>query len=375
MKKTYILFTILILSIMPLFSQSEHWSKIFKVGLPALDDHKYFPKDTLIANAPRPLALSKKYNKKEIPKALLARMMFMRTTGFLVLKDNEILHEEYWLNYDKDSVTNSFSMAKSIVSLLVGVAIGEGKIQSVNQKVMDFLPQFSKGLDTSLRIIDLLTMSSGSSWSEDFTNPNSDIVKAYYGSDLSSLIKKTYTEKEPGKEWCYQCGNTVILSLLLEAATGQKIYEYAQEKLWTPLGATHNAYWGKDKETGITKAFCCFYATPRDFAKIGLLILNKGKVNGKQIIPKEYIEQATQPASWATFRKKPVEFFGFHLWLVTYKKQKIPYLSGVLGQYVFIFPDQNAVVVRVGEMINALSVQPTTPDVPLYLNVASKLLR
>lgn len=373
MKKYFVLFSLIIIT-MPLFSQPEHVAKFLKCGLPKLDDYNCFDRDTVKATNSIEWKLSIKYNKKEIPKRFLAQMMIMRTASFLVIKDGEILHEEYWLNFDKDSVMNSFSVSKSIVSLLVGVAIQEGHIQSINQKVKDFLPQFSEGLDSTLTIIDLLSMSSGTNWTEEFANPMSDIAVAYYGSSLDSLMKKTHLEKESGKNWHYQCGNTVILSMILEKATGVKIYKYAQEKLWTPIGATHDAYWGKDKPGGMTKAFCCFYATPRDFAKLGLLVLNKGKVNGKQIVPAEYIDVITQPADWLKYKKKPVDFYGLHFWLVDFHKKKIPYMSGVLGQYIFIFPEQNAVVVRFGEMLNELRIQPVHPDVPLYLKVADKFI-
>ncbi len=360
---------------MPIFSQQEHIAKFLKCGLPKLDDYKCFDVDTIEAKNPLHWELSDDYNTAVIPKRFLAQMSFMRTSAFLVIKDEKIFYEQYWLNFNTDSVMNSFSVSKSIVALLVGIAIGEGKIQSINQKVKDFLPEYSEGLDSSLRIIDLLSMSSGLSWSEEFANPMSDIAIAYYGSSLDSLMDKTHCKETPGKSWNYQCGNTVILSMIIEKATGKKIYDYAEEKLWTPLGATHNAYWGKDKPDGITKSFCCFYATPRDFAKLGLLVLNKGKFNGQQIVPAEFLEAAIQPAEWLTHKKKSVDFYGLHFWVTKFYNQSIPYFSGAFGQYIFIFPKQNAVVVRFGEMLNEISIQPLPPDVPLYLKVSNKILK
>ncbi|MBN2892400.1 MAG: serine hydrolase [Bacteroidales bacterium] len=374
MKKEIKILLFIIITTMPLFAQQDHIAKFLKCGLPKLEDYKCFDYSTIEATNPIEWELSDDYNKKQIPKRFLAQMAFMRTASFMVIKDGKILHEEYWLNYTENSKMNSFSVAKSIVALLVGIAIKDGKIQSINQKVKDFIPYYSDGLDSNLTIIDLLSMSSGTNWTEEFANPMSDIAIAYYGSSLDSLMIKTHLEESPGNKWHYQCGNTVILAMILEKATGQKIYEYAQEKLWTPLGTTNDAYWGKDNPDGMTKAFCCFYATPRDFAKLGLLVLNNGKFNGQQIVPAEFIEAATQPANWLTYKGKPVDFYGLHFWLVNFHKKKIPYMSGVFGQYIFIFPKQNAVVIRFGEMLNELKIQPIHPDVPLYLKVADKFI-
>lgn len=359
---------------MALFTQPEHVRKFLKCGFPRLDDYKNFDFDTIKASNSILWKKSENYNKTQIPTKYLPQIKIMRTAAYLVIKDEQILHEEYWLNFNKDSVMNSFSVAKSIVALLIGVAIQEGKIKSINQKVKEFLPNFSKGLNYKIRIVDLLSMSSSLSWNEDFANPNSDIVKAYYGTSLKKLICESYIEETPGKKWHYQCGNTVVLAMILEKVTGIKINEYVEQKLWVPLGATHDAYWGKDKPNGLTKAFCCFYATARDFAKLGLLVLNKGKYKGQQIVSSEFIKAIAQPADWLTFRQKPVDFYGLHFWLADYHNKKIPYFSGVLGQYIFIIPEQNAVVVRFGEMVNELRIQPYPLDVQMYLKVADSIL-
>ncbi len=360
---------------MPLLPQTEHIQKFIKCGMPGLSDYKCFDNDTVRALNPIELDTAENYNTGEIPNRFMARMLLMRTSAYLVIKDNKVLYEQYWFGFDKDSVMNSFSVAKSIVALLVGVAIKEGKIQSINQYVCDFLPQYTQLTNSELRIVDLLSMGSGSGWSEDFANPMSDIAIAYYGTSLDSLMENYKIVDKPGTNWKYQCGNTVLLSLVLEAATGEPIYKYAEEKLWTPLGATHDAMWGKDKPDGMTKAFCCFYATPRDFAKLGLLVLNQGYYNGQQIVSKEYIQAVTSPATWLKHRKKPVDFYGLHFWLVEHKKEQIPYFSGMFGQYIFVMPNENAVVVRFGEMLNELSIQPLPPDVPLYLKASDRILK
>jgi len=373
MKRIFVI-TLLFLSSMPLFTQPEHITNFFKCGFPKLDDYKCFDCDTIKAQNPIEWELSEEYNKITIQKRLLARMAIMRTAAYLVIQDGKILFEEYWLNFDQNSKMNSFSVSKSIVALLIGIAIEERKIESINQKVKDFIPYFSQGKDSLLTIIDLLSMSSGLNWSEEFANPMSDIIIAYYGNSLDSLIRGSQVEETPGKKWNYQCGNTLLLTDILEKATGKKVYDYAQEKLWIPLGSTNDALWGKDSSSGTTKSFCCFYATPRDFAKLGLLVLNKGKFNGKQIVSEEYINIITTPSKWLKYKNKNVDFYGLHVWLVPQKK-KIPYFSGMFGQYVFIIPEKNAVVVRFGEMLNELTIQPLPQDVKLYLKVAERILQ
>lgn len=374
-KKIIFVVILLIILTMPAFSQPEHIQRFFKCGFPKLNDYECFYNDTIKATEPKPLEYAFGANYYELPRRLHAQMAIMRTMSFLVIKDNKVVYEKYWLGADRNSKFNSFSVAKTIVGLLLGIAVDEGKIQSVNQRVSDFLPNMASDKDTSLRIIDLLTMSSGTSWSEDFANPFSDIVTAYYGFNLDSLIDNDHVTETPGKTWKYQCGNTLLLSKVIESATGVPISKYVEEKLWVPLGAQHDALWSRDKENGSTKAFCCFYATTEDYAKLGLLVLNKGFYNGKQIVSKTYIEQMIQPAKWLDYHGKSVDFYANHIWLVKHNKETIPYFSGMFGQYIFIFPKENAVVVRFGEMFNELRIMPLPLDVPLYLKVADKILR
>ncbi len=374
MKKTILLLSIIFLSVCS-YSQPEHMKNFLRCGFPRLSDYHCYNYDTI--NAPNPHALTKSsdYNQSQIPFRLERKMRIMRTAAYLVIKDDKIIYENYWVHKDRDSILNSFSVAKSIVSLLVGIAIDQGKIKNINQKVVTILPWFNQGMDTTLRIIDLLTMSSGLNWNEDFANPMSDVAKAYYGDYLDSLIREVHVVKTPGKTWKYQCGNTVILALILEKVTGEPIYKYAEQKLWIPIGATHTAYWGKSSRNGLTKAFCCFYATPRDFAKLGLLVLHKGFYNGKQIVSKRYINEVITPANWLKYKNKKVNFYGLHFWLVKHHGEYLPYFSGMFGQYIIIFPRENAVVVRFGEMINQLGVESVPPDLKLYLKAADKLLK
>ena len=358
------------------FSQPDYWQKILNCGFPKLSDYKCFKYDTIKKSQNQFfLKKSDNYNSYFFNRRLSNRFRLMQTKSFLVVQDDKIIYEKYWNKYTKDSVMNSFSVAKSIVAILLGIAIDQGKINSIDDKVYQYLPWFNQGMDTLETIKDLLSMSSGLSWKEEFADPFSDIAQAYYGEHLDSLIRATHVVSKPGKKWDYQCANTVLLSLIIEKATGMRLPVYAEKYLWQPLGASHDAFWGKSGN--ITKAFCCFYATARDFAKLGLLILHKGKFNGKQIVSAGYIKNVIKPATWLTYGKKEksVDFYGLHFWLIKFNNKYYPYFSGMFGQYIIILPEYNAVVVRTGQMLNELQILPVPPDIKFYLKATMKIVK
>ncbi len=359
------------------FSKEElkYLNNITHCGIIHLTD--YYCQDywTLDAKNPKPIPNSKYYNDFEIKKADSLAMALARTTAFIVIKDDSIIYEQYFLGFDSTQIMNSFSMAKTITSLLIGKAIDLGYIKSLDEPVNKYIPWMNTAKDSLLRIRDLLNMASGLNWSEDFLNPLSDIAKAYYGYPLDKLLKTIHVKKTPNKRWHYQCGNYILAGLIIEKASGMSLGDFTQKYLWTPLGATHYAYWGKDKISGYPRSFCCFYATARDFAKLGLLVLHKGYWNGQQIIPEDYIEQMFTPAKQLKYKLfRHNDFYKLGLWIYPHKKYKAYYFAGVLGQYIFILPEQNAVIVRLGQMLNQLNVMRIPPDVPLYLKIGTEIL-
>jgi len=206
--------------------------------------------------------------------------------------------EAYWDGYGKDSYSNSFSMAKSIVSLLVGCAINDGYIRSIDDPVGNYLPEFAEGDKAKITIKHLLTMSSGLSWDESYSTLFSLTTKGYYGNNLSQLVLNQTVVKEPGKTFEYRSGDTQLLSLIIEKATGETLSDYASEKIWTKVGAEHDALWCLDRNDGVEKAFCCFNSNARDFARFGQLVLNQGMWNGEQIVPASYLAEALTPATY-----------------------------------------------------------------------------
>lgn len=315
-----------------------------------IDDYRIFENRTVEAGSPVPWSVSPRCNEKEVPEEASRLMTELKTTAFLIVKDNRIIYEKYYKGYEKDSISNSFSAAKSIVSLLVGIALDEGSIRSINAPAGDYLPEFSQGPAAQVTIRDVLTMSSGIEWDESYSSLFSVTTKSYFGNDLDGLVRGLKVIEIPGRRFNYQSGSTQMLGLIVMKATGKTLSEYASEKLWRPLGAGKAALWSLDRKDGTEKAFCCFNSTARDFARIGQLVLNGGTFAGKRVVSAEYIRQATSPAAWLTDDAgKPVDFYGYQFWIMHHRGLTIPMARGILGQYIIIIPQKKAVIVRLGE--------------------------
>jgi len=345
-------------------------------GKPNIDDYKIFHNRTIQAGEYHPWQIAKDYNQFEMSSKTRSIIEQYKPVAFLVIQDEKIKYEEYWDGYDAHSLSNSFSAGKSIVGLLIGIALDEGKIKSLDQPVGDFLPVFKKGRNAELTIRDLLTMSSGLNWDEAYSSPFSMTTVAYYGEDLPGLINSLEVIETPGKEFDYLSGNTEVLAMIIEAATGKRMADYTSEKIWKHIGARYDALWCLDSEDGMEKAYCCFNSNARDFARFGQLVLNKGKWNDNQIISEAYLKEATSPASYLIDKKdkKPISFYGFQWWIIHYKGHTIPYMRGILGQYVFAIPDKNAVVVRLGHERSKEYIGHHTKDVNQYLDAAFEML-
>lgn len=340
----------------------------FRLG-PSISEYPIFPNRVVKTGKPMPWPISSHYNKKDIPKEYLPDFKKYGTVAYVVIKNDSLYHEQYWDGYSDTSHSNSFSMAKSFVSILIGVAIEEGKIKSVDEPVSDFIPQFKTGMDSLLTIKDLLMMSSGINFNESYINPFAYPAEAYYGSDLMKVTLSYKVTTTPGKEFKYLSGNSTILGYIITKATGMSLSDYASEKLWQPMGAEHPAFWSTDHKGGMEKAYCCFNSNARDFARIGELYLNGGRWKDsvemirhqsqslitlspdtvttptavwhyQQIVPEDYVRASTSP--------KLVPYYGYNWWIIKCEGHTIPYCRGILGQYIFVIPDKHMVVVRLG---------------------------
>ncbi|HEX4888396.1 MAG TPA: serine hydrolase [Luteibaculaceae bacterium] len=294
----------------------------------------------------------------------------MGTTGMLIAEGDTIVMKQFWEGHTDSTLSNSFSMAKSVVAMLVYIAQSEGLIPSIDDKVSRYLPEFATDGRDSITLRHLISMSSGLAWSESGGNPLSDNAKAYYGTDLSELVLHMPYESTPGVAFDYKSGNTALLALCLRRATGVTLAEYAAEKLWRPMAASYPAYWSTD-EKGVEKSYCCIYGTLSDFAKIGRLLLDSGKVGNQVILPANYFADAFQPAPLQTVDGKlNTRYSSASLWLVTYKGKVYPYLRGILGQYVLLLPEKNAVVVRVGHKRDEVDEEGHPKDIYRYIAIA-----
>lgn len=291
---------------------------------------------------------SSMFNRYQLSEAEEKNLAQIGTTSFLVMQADSLIFERYWENHDSIQVSNSFSAAKTVIALLIGIALEEGKIKSLDDSIGKYLPAYRQVGKNKVTIRDLLYMASGLNWEESGKDPFSHNAESYYGSNLLDLVNSLKLVSEPGKIFKYQSGNSQLLGFVLEAATGQNISEYCQNKLWKQIGATSPAHWSLDKEGGDEKAFCCLYATTRDFARVGELILNEGRLGDKQIISEAYMKEMCMPAPLTTEEGIANTRYGMHIWLTTYKGKKVIYCRGILGQYVAAIPEDNLVFVRTG---------------------------
>jgi CubicO group peptidase (beta-lactamase class C family) len=298
----------------------------------------------------------------------------MQTGAFVVIKNDSMIHEQYWDGLGPDTRSNSFSMAKSFVGMLTGVALKEGAIKSLDQPVSDFLPEFKEGDNAKLTIRHLLTMSSGINFDEDYVSPFAYPAQAYYGSDLHKLTYGYKVSEEGGKVFKYLSGNTELLGFVLQKATGKTLSEYMSEKIWKPIGAKNDALWSLDAKDGMEKAYCCFNSNAPDFARLGQLYLDSGKWNGQEIIPAEYVAQAVVPAPLNDVDGKKVDNYGYHWWIIpNYKGHYVFYARGILGQYIACIPDQNMVVVRLGSKREKKVMGNHPIDLDYYLDAALQM--
>lgn len=338
-----------------------------------ISDYKIFKNREIKTGKIQEWKLSDKYNNYNLSSEDSLLHDKYQSVAFLVIKDTTLLYEAYWDNYSEKSYSSSFSMAKSVVGLLIGIAIDEGLISSVNDPVSKYIPEF-KNKTYQITIRDLLTMSSGLEWDESYFNPFSVTTKAYYGRGLNKLVLKAKSTNIPAKEFEYITANPQLLSIILKNVTGKSISEYTSEKLWKPLGAENAATWSLDTDKGNEKAFCCFNSNARDFARLGQLILNKGRWNTSQIISEKYLNEALSPATYLVDKKdNPVNFYGYQWWITKYNNQKVHYARGILGQYIISIPHKNMVIVRLGHKRDKEKLNSHPKDLFKYIDLALKI--
>ena len=317
-----------------------------------IDDSEFFYNSVVAASNPKKIPNAVGYKKINISNKLNQLLEKTKSVAFLIVKDDSINFEKYWDFGSVNSKTNSFSMAKSITSILVGCAIDDGFIEGANQRVVDFFPKISNQGGGGVKIAHLLQMSSGMEWVENYKRPLSVTARAYYGTNLKKLMLGRRFSTEPGTIFHYKSGDTQLLGLILEKATGKSVADYAGERLWTRIGATNSALWSLDYNGGVEKVFCCFNSSARDFSKLGLLVLNDGVLHGDTIVSPNYIRWMVSPISLFDRSGKKTTHYSNSWYYAKVLDKEIIYARGFLGQYIVVIPEINLVFVRLGKKEN-----------------------
>ncbi|MEM6583090.1 MAG: serine hydrolase [Pseudomonadota bacterium] len=272
-----------------------------------------------------------------------AYMQDQRSAGLVILHDGKVRLEKYGLDFDDQGRWTSFSVAKSITSTLVGAAIKDGYIESIDDKVTDYIPDLRGSAYDDVSIKQLLTMSSGVRWNEDYEDQDSDVArfnmhKAEPGVDLTvSYMRQLKRDVPAGSKWLYNTGETNLIGVLVSSATGKSLSDYLSEKIWVPYGMQQDASWLLGS-TGHEISGCCVQAATRDFARFGQFTMDGAKVNGESIVPDDWFELATRKQRDIGY---PGEGYGYQWWTfddVTYAAQ------GIFGQAIFIDPQRKLVI-------------------------------
>lgn len=369
-----------------------HIGRMVVWNYPDFDDHRKFPSRTIHPDTSRKSSTfrfprkqkdtASDYAPQQIeidgqPRDFDSLLQAQNTAAFLIIKNDTLFYEKYFEGYDQGTLMNPFSVTKSLVSALVGIAIDEGHINGVGQKVSDFIPELEeKGFD-EVTIEHLLDMKSGLKFTENYRAPSS-VAKFYYGRNLEKFLRKLELEHPPGDTFQYQSANTQLLGEIVERATGQTLSQYLQTRLWQPMGMEHPAEWSLDREGGTEKAFCCLNARAIDWARFGRLYLNEGRWQGRQFIPQKWIERSTSITRpdqkfnyynhwWHCVIRRPVSeaydstMVGMDKKLIRAKDQQgnrrkfvlSPcgdyYAEGHLGQYIYLAPEADLMILRFGE--------------------------
>lgn len=274
-----------------------------------------------------------------------------RVSGLLAIKDGEVVIEEYQLGNTEDTRWMSMSIAKTITATLIGAAIKDGYIESLESPIVNYIPQLRGTAYDGVTVRQILQMTSGVGWDETYTNPESDrrdLLEAQISQEPGRMLEvmaNLSRVAEPGTRWNYSTGETQVAAQLLQAAIGRPISEYLSEKIWANMGMESDANWWLDSPDGIEVGGSGFSATLRDYGRFGLFLLNNGVVNGESLLPEGWLAQATKPN---VIDGNEIEY-GFMVWPAMVEEGSISEgayaAEGIFGQWVHVNPAENVVIV------------------------------
>ncbi|HEX3365498.1 serine hydrolase [Phenylobacterium sp.] len=272
-----------------------------------------------------------------------AYMQAYRVSGLLVLKDGKIVLEKYALGRKPTDRWTSFSVAKSVTSTLVGAAIQDGKIRSIDDPVTRYVPELKGSAYEGVTVRQMLMMSSGVKWNENYTDPNSDVAKAGGSvtepgiNPMVSYLRKLPRANPPGTKWNYNTGETDLVGVLISKATGEGLAQYASEKIWKPYGMERDAVWMTDPG-GQERGGTGISMTLRDYARLGLFIAGGGVAHGKKVVPNWWVADAT---------KREIDNglggYGYFWWI---RPNGAYEAVGIFGQSITTFPNEHLIIVQ-----------------------------
>ena len=280
------------------------------------------------------------YNYKDKKYSIEDFIQAFKVAGLIVIRDGKILHESYNFGNNEESRWVSFSVTKSVTSMLLGAAIKDGFINSVKEPLVSYLPQLKGSHYEDVSIEQILHMSSGVAWNEDYNDPNSDvsIASALNSSKLYDYLSSLGASSKPGSKFNYNTAETNLIGGLVRSAIGNNLSGYLEKKIWKPFGMEFDANWLLDYDYNLELGGCCISATLRDYARIGIFALNNGILKNKiNILPEKWMEQSTTPS-------RNLEYYGYQWWLDGSDYNSF-YADGIFGQFIWIDPDSKTIVV------------------------------
>jgi CubicO group peptidase (beta-lactamase class C family) len=347
-----------------LFTSNSQWARVIAWLDSDVDDYKKFPMRT-ISNAAPPFyfqtpssamqlrstsvfaPLTYPPNGRTSPQDLPQFLKRTDTAAFIVIKNDVLLYEGYFNGYDHNSIVTSFSIAKSFVSALVGIAISEGYINSVEDSITKYVPELLQKDPRykNINLRHLLSMSSGIRYKE-YGMPWSDDAATYYSPNLRTVAISSPIVDEPGKVFHYNNFHPLLLGLVLERTTGSLVSQYLADKIWKPLGMEVPGSWSLDSQwSGFEKLESGINGRAIDFAKFGRLFLNRGNWSGRQLIQKEWVNESTRRDTTTD----PALHYQYFWWVNPKVTDKHHFFAaGKHGQYIYIVPEQNLIFVRFG---------------------------
>lgn len=317
-----------------------------------IDDYVDFDNRTIRAGEPITWQKHPDFDQVVLTPTLQNALDTDETVAFAIIKDGKLVYENYWQDYGPDSHTNSFSMAKTVTTMLYLKAVEDGYIDSVNEPITTWLPEYANNeYAQNCTLADLSAMTSGYDWTEDYYFPINPTAESYYGHDLvKQMVNRDFVEP-CGGNFEYSSGDTQMLGIALARALephGYTVSSYLEEKFWQPLGMQGDGYWSLDGAANIEKVYCCLNASALDFAKFGQLLLNGGKWQGEQLLSKAHVDLMITPNVDA-FAAGQAPIYGHSVW--TDMDSPIPYYAmlGHLGQRVLVLPEEDAIIIRLGK--------------------------